>query len=66
MYGKDDVLSHVICDLGNNDNDTYKSPNIIEDYERAKKLFTAEYICIREKVRYNIVSELFPATRDNV
>ena len=35
LYGKDAVLSHVMCDLVKNENDTDKSPNIIEDYETA-------------------------------
>ena len=60
------MLNHVICDLGKTDNDTDKSPNIIEDYERAKKLFTAEYIFIRKKMRENTVSLLLPATRDEI
>ena len=66
FYGNDSVLSNVMCDLGKTENDIYKSPNIIEDYETANKLFTAEYIFIREKVRENTVSELLSATRDDI
>ena len=51
FYVKDSELSHVVCDLGNNENDTDKYPKIIEDYETEKKLFTAEYIFFRNKVR---------------
>ena len=51
FYVKDSELSHVVCDLGNNENDTDKYPKIIEDYETEKKLFTAEYIFFRKKVR---------------
>ena len=55
------MLSHVMCDLGRAENDTEKSPNIIEDYETANIFFTAEYIFIREKVIENEVSELLTA-----
>ena len=55
-----------MCDLGKTENDIYKSPNIIEDYETANKPFTAEYIFIREKVRENTAYELSPETRDNI
>ena len=44
LYGKYAVISNVMCDLGNTENSTDKSPNIIEDYETTKKLFTADYI----------------------
>ena len=40
-----------MCDLVKTKNCTYKSPNIIADYDKGKKLFTAEYIFIREKIR---------------
>ena len=32
LYGKDSVLSHVMCDLARTENDTEKYPNIIKDY----------------------------------
>ena len=50
MYRKYDVISHVMYELGNNENDTYKSPNIIEYYDIAEKRFIVEYNFIREKV----------------
>ena len=50
LCGKYAVFGHVMCDLENTENDTDKSPNIIEDYETARKLFTAEYIPIRGEV----------------
>ena len=50
-----------MCDLGRAENDTEKSPSIIEDYETANIYFTAEYIFIREKVIENEVSELLTA-----
>ena len=37
LYGKDAVISHIIYDLGNTENNTDKSPNIIEDYDTTKK-----------------------------
>ena len=49
--GKDAVLSHVVYNLIKNKNDTEKSPNIIDDYDTAKKLFTVGCIFIRDKVR---------------
>ena len=55
-----------MCDLVKTKNCTYKSPNIIADYDKGKKLFTAEYIFIKEKVRENIVSRLSPATRGDI
>ena len=61
-----DMISHVICDLGKIENDTDKSPNIIEDYETSKKLFTEEYILTREKVGENTVPQLLPATSDEI
>ena len=42
FYGKYAVISPVMCDLGKTENNTYKYQNIIEDYEIAKKFFTAE------------------------
>ena len=36
LYGKEAVLSHVMCDLGKTEKDKYKSTNIIEDYETSK------------------------------
>ena len=66
LYVKYAVISHIMCYLGKTENDTYKSPNIIEYYETEKKLFTAEYIFIRDKVRENTVSELLQATRDDI
>ena len=60
---KYDVLSHIMCDLVNTENDTDKSPNIIEDYDTAKNLFTEEYIFIKGVVIANIVSNLLPETR---
>ena len=60
FYGNDVVLSNIMCDSGKTENDTDKSPNIIDNYETEKKLFTAEYIFIGEKDRENIVSDLFP------
>ena len=56
LYGKYDEKIYFLCDLVNTDNDTEKSPNIIDDYETAKKPFTSEYIFIWEKVRENTVS----------
>ena len=56
------MIVHVMCELGKTKNDTYKSLNIIEGYDTAKKLSTAEYIFIRDKVRENAVSELLPET----
>ena len=47
LYGNDAVLGHVICYLVNNENDTEKYQNIIEDYDTAKKLFTSEYVFTR-------------------
>ena len=47
LYGKYYVISHFLFDLVKTENDIEKSPNIIEDYETAKKLFTAEYIFVR-------------------
>ena len=38
LHANDDVLSHFMFYLRNNENDTDKSPKIIEDYETAKKL----------------------------
>ena len=35
LYGNNYVLSHVMCDLGKTENNTDKSPNIIEGYETA-------------------------------
>ena len=52
----DAVLSHVMCDLGNSENYTEPPPNNIEDYGTENKLFTVEYIFIREAIRENIVS----------
>ena len=66
MFGKDVFLSHDLCDLEKIVNDTYKYPNIIKDYDTAKKLFPAEYTLIMEKCRENTVSELFTATRDKI
>ena len=66
LYGNDAVLCHVMFDSERNENDTDKYPNIIEDYEIAKKLFTAEYVLIWEKDRENTVSQLFPSTRDKI
>ena len=43
----DAVISHFMCDLVNTENDTYKCPNIIEDYDTLNNFFTAEYIFIR-------------------
>ena len=65
-YGKYYVISHVMCDLWNTENDTEKSPNFIEYYETAKKNFTAGYIFIREKVRYNTVLVLLTSTKDDI
>ena len=45
------VFIHVMYDLGSTENDTDKYSNIIMDSETAKKLFTAEYIFVRNKVR---------------
>ena len=53
---KDDVLSHAMCDLVNNENDIDKYSKIIDYYETAKKLFTTKNIFIREKIRENEVS----------
>ena len=39
---------------------------MIEDYDTRKKLFTEEYILMREKVRKNTVLEIFPETRDDI
>ena len=66
LYAQDAVLSHVVCDLVNTVNDIDKYIRIIEDYDTAKKLFTAEYIFVGEKVRKNKVSELFPSARDDI
>ena len=60
------MLSHVIYYLGKTENDTDKSPNIVKYYEIARKLFTAEYIFVREKVRENTVSKLFPVIRYDI
>ena len=49
-----------MCYLVNSENDRDKYPNVIEDYDIAKKLFTAEYIFIKEKIRENSISEFFP------
>ena len=55
-----------MCDLGNTENDTYKYPNIIEGYEKSKKLFTGGYIFFREKVTENTVSDLLPETINDI
>ena len=44
FFVKDSVLSHIMCDLGKTENDTYKCPNIIEDNETTDIVFTEEYI----------------------
>ena len=43
-FVKYSVLSHIMCDLGKTENDTYKCPNIIEDNETTDIVFTEEYI----------------------
>ena len=45
LYGKYSVLSHVICDLVKTDNDTEKSPNIIENYEIENIFPCRVYFC---------------------
>ena len=55
FYGNYDVLSHVMCNLGNTENNTDKYLNIIEYYEIERKLFTAKYIFISDKVIENTV-----------
>ena len=64
LCGKDDVIIHVMCDLGKTENDKDKYPIIIEDYDKAKKLFTTYYIFVRYKVREN--KKLFLETRDDI
>ena len=66
LYRNYDVLSNVVCYLGNTENDIDQYPNIIEDYETAKKYFTADYIFIRDKFGENKVSQLLPATSDDI
>ena len=51
FYVNDDVLSHFMCDLGNTEYDKDKYPNMIDDYDTAKNLFTVEYIFVRGKLR---------------
>ena len=36
LYLKDAALSHIVCDLVNNENDTEKSTNILEYYDTEK------------------------------
>ena len=43
------MIDHVMCNFGINENDTEKYLDIIEYYDTAKKLFSAEYIFIRDK-----------------
>ena len=45
-----------MCDLGNTEIDTDKSPNIIDYYETEKNFFPAEYIFIGCEVREDVVS----------
>ena len=55
LYGKDDVLSHSMCELGKTGNDKDKYPNIIEDCETAKKLLLQSiFLSWRylEKIKY--------------
>ena len=66
LYGKNDVLSPLMCDLRKTENNTTKSPNILLGYETVKKLLTSEYISIKDKVRENKVSKLLPETRDDI
>ena len=59
LSGNNSVLIYFMCELGKTENDRYKYPNIIDNYETANKLFTVEYVFGRDKVRENKVSELF-------
>ena len=58
------MLRHVVCDLVNNEMIQTNIQTLLT-IMRQQRFFIAWYILIREKVRGNTVSKLFPATRND-